>query len=273
MSIRLRVLLVDDEGPARRGLRLRLKQFDDVEIVGECVNGREALAAVAELAPDLVFLDIQMPGMDGFEVVRRMQADNMPMLVFVTAYDHYAVSAFEVNAVDYILKPIEEERLHIALQRARQQLLQKLPLTQAFADKSKLLDMIVQLSPQDSAELQQRLEQDKAPRREYPEKITIRDAGETLFLKVADVDWVDAAGDYMCLHAKGSIHIMRITMKALEEQLDPALFQRVHRSTIVNMQRVERICAHLNGEYYLVLGSGERLRMSRTYKEKVQDFF
>ncbi len=254
---KLRTLLVDDEGLSRRGLRLRLQQFADVEIIGECVNGREALATVGDLAPDLLFLDVQMPGLDGFDVVRRLQPDAMPMVVFVTAYDHYAVSAFEVNAVDYLLKPIDDQRLVQALSRARQRRRDR----SAAAEHQRLLALIPTVTTA------------KGETRQYPEKIAVKDGGEITLITCADIDWVDAAKDYMCLHVRGAVHVMRITMKELEGQLDPAIFQRIHRSTLVNMRRVEKLCAHNNDEYYLVLDAGERLRMSRRYKERVQRFF
>jgi two-component system LytT family response regulator len=262
----LRTLIVDDEALARRGLRMRLEKHADVEILGECRNGREALASIPELEPDLVFLDIQMPGFDGFDVVRSMQGDDMPMVVFATAFDHFAVKAFEVHAVDYILKPVDEKHLSRALDRARERLVQKL----AVSDKEHLLEVIGEITGRAPSEMEKWMEGGARPMHQYPEKIAIRDGGNTTLVPAADIDWVDAAGDYMCVHASGRIHIMRITMKQLEDQLDPALFQRVHRSTIVNLDRVQKISAHMNGEFHLILSDNTRLKMSRGYKEKVQ---
>ena len=261
----LRTLIVDDEALARRGLRMRLEKHADVEILGECRNGRESLASIPELEPDLVFLDIQMPGFDGFDVVRSMQGDDMPMVVFATAFDHFAVKAFEVHAVDYILKPVDDEQLSRALERARDRLVQKL----AVSDKENLLEVIGAITGRAPAEMGRWLE-GGIPAAQYPEKIAIRDGGNTTLVPAADIDWVDAAGDYMCVHAGGQIHIMRITMKQLEDQLDPARFQRVHRSTIVNLERVQKISAHMNGEFHLTLSDKTRLKMSRGYKDKVQ---
>lgn len=263
----LRALIVDDESLGRRGLKLRLAELPNIDVVGECINGTDALAAIPELQPDIVFLDIQMPGMDGFEVVRNLQADTMPMIVFVTAFDHYAVEAFKIHAVDYLLKPIEDARLLEAVNRAQQVHSHK----NANADKAQLLDVIGRITKKDPAELQSWLS-DGEDGDQYPEKIAVKDGSNITLVPMADIDWVDAAGDYMCLHVSGVIHVMRITMKALEQQLNPALFQRVHRSTIVNVKRIEKICSHINGEYNLILNSGDKLKMSRSYKDKVQTF-
>ncbi|MBI1732147.1 MAG: response regulator transcription factor [Gammaproteobacteria bacterium] len=262
----LRTLIVDDEALARRGLRMRLERHKDVEILGECRNGREALASIPELEPNLVFLDIQMPGFDGFDVVRSLQGDDMPMVIFATAFDQYAIRAFEVHAVDYILKPVDEDHLARALERARDRLTGK----QAVSEKEHLLDVIGEITGRAPAEVEQWIGDGTTPARRYPEKIAIRDGGSTALVPARDIDWVDAAGDYMCVHAKGLIHVMRITMKQLEEQLDPALFLRVHRSTIVNIDRVQKISAHMNGEYHLILSDNTRLKMSRGYKDRVQ---
>lgn len=265
----INTLIVDDEALARRGLQMRLAKHEDVNIVGQCKNGREALTAIPELDPDLVFLDIQMPGVDGFEVVRQLQGDDMPLVVFATAFDQYAVKAFDVHAVDYILKPVDEEHLDRALQRAREQLSQK----SNTSDKQRLLDVIGDITGKAPAEMEMWLDKGVDLPRQYPEKIAIKHAGDISLVPAVDIEWVDAAGDYMCLHVAGVIHIMRITMKQLESQLDPALFQRVHRSTLVNLARVEKICSHINGEYHLILKGGERLKMSRSYKDKIQRFF
>lgn len=262
-------LIVDDEALARRGLQLRLEKHEDVNIVGQCVNGREALTAIPELDPDLVFLDIQMPGVDGFDVVRQIQGDDMPLVIFATAFDQYAIKAFDVHAIDYILKPVDEEHLDRALQRTREQLSQK----SDASDKQRLLEVIGDITGKAPAEMEMWLDKGMEVPRKYPEKIATKDAGDISLVPVADIEWVDAAGDYMCLHAAGVLHIMRITMKQLESQLDPTLFQRVHRSTLVNLNRVEKICSHINGEYHLILNGGERLKMSRSYKDKIQRFF
>ncbi len=263
----LRSVIVDDESLARKGLRLRLKNIPGVEIIAECANGREALEVVGAESPDLLFVDIQMPGMTGFELVGRLQSDDMPLVIFVTAYDQYAIEAFDVHAVDYLLKPIDEDRLEAAVERARQRLNE----AGAITDKQRLLDLIISITGKSESSVGQ-LIQDHSGKKAYPDKLAIKDSGETTIVKMADIDWVDAAGDYMCIHALGETHIMRITMKQLEEKLDPNVFQRVHRSTIVNLDRVVKVCSHMNGEYYLTLANGSRIKMSRSYKDKVRHF-
>ncbi|MEW5248302.1 LytR/AlgR family response regulator transcription factor [Microbulbifer sp. 2201CG32-9] len=267
-TTKLSAVIVDDEPLARRGLRLRLEKLRDVDIVAECTNGREARERILELQPDVAFIDIQMPGISGLELVRDLPPEQLPQIVFVTAYDQYAVEAFEINAVDYVLKPIEEERLAAALERVREK--------RASADianqREQLLEAVAGLTNESPLELEQRLAAGDLGGSQYPEKIAIKDAGKITLVPAREIDWIDAAGDYMCVHAQGETHVMRITMKELEQQLDPKSFQRIHRSTIVNLERVREICAHINGEYYLVLNNGERLKMSRSYKNKVQHF-
>lgn len=268
MSEALKAIIVDDESLARKGLRLRLDEIDGVEILDECVNGREALNRIAELRPDLVFLDIQMPGMTGFDVVAKMQQDNMPLIVFVTAFDEYAIEAFNVHAVDYLLKPIETERLKEAVDRAQSHR----AADGAVTDKQRLLELIISITGKSENSIAQLLK-DHTGVKSYPDKIAIKDSGETTLVQTDDIDWVDAAGDYMCIHANHETHVMRITMKELEAQLDPAQFQRVHRSTIVNLNRVTKVCSHMNGEFHLILDNGSSIKMSRSYKEKVKHFF
>ena len=263
----LRTIIVDDEPLARRGLALRLDDKPEVEVIAECHNGRDAIDRITELRPDLVFLDIQMPGMDGFQVLRALPRELVPMVIFVTAYDEYAIRAFETHALDYILKPIDDSRLHQALYRVREQIQQK----RAVAQKDLLMDLVADLTGQAPDEVEAMVEGDESAMK-YPRQLVIRDGRRTVKVDVKDIDWIEAAGDYMCVHADGETHIMRSTMKALEEQLSPALFQRVHRSTIVNVTRVKELVAHMNGEYFLVLDSGDRLKLSRNYRDRVQHF-
>lgn len=264
----LRAIVVDDESLARKGLRLRIDLIDGIEIVAECVNGREALNSVTELKPDLMFLDIQMPGMSGFDVVSNLQQDNMPMVIFVTAFDQYAVEAFDVHAVDYLLKPIDDARLADAIERAKLHSQQQGSVT----DKQRLLELVISITGKSETSVAQLL-RDHSGIQSYPDKIAIKDGGETTLVESKDIDWVDAAGDYMCVHANDCTHVMRITMKDLESQLDPSIFQRVHRSTIVNLERVVKVCSHMNGEFYLKLDNGSAVKMSRSYKDKVKHFF
>jgi two-component system LytT family response regulator len=261
----IRTLIVDDEPLARRGLELRLKEATDIEIVAQCANGREALAAIAELAPDLMFLDIQMPGLSGIEVVKQVPQESMPMVVFVTAFDRFAIDAFESHALDYLLKPVDEERLARALDRVRAQWQQK----QAAAQREQLMALIADLTGKGEIE-PEALAAAGQPARRYATMLPIRSGRETIRLDVATIDWIDAAGDYMCLHAGGQTHVLRATMKELEDMLDPSVFQRVHRSTIVNLARVRSLRPHLNGECFLKLESGQEVKLSRSFRDKVE---
>lgn len=265
---RIRAIVVDDESLARKGLTMRLAQFPQLDVLQVCSNGKQALAAIAELTPDLVFLDIQMPGMTGLEVVEKLQQDNMPMIVFVTAYDAFAVDAFSANAVDYLLKPLEDERLASAVAKVTERVAQR----QAAVEKQRLLDIVIDLTGKSKVAINDWLHNPDEGS-EYSDRIAIKDGSSTTFVPVRDIDWIDAAGDYMCVHVQGLTHIMRTTMKELEAMLDPNIFQRVHRSTIVNLQRVEKVSSHINGEFHLTLSCGSSLKMSRSYKDKVKHFF
>jgi len=263
---KLRTLIVDDEALARRGLCLRLHDCPGVEVVDECANGREALAAIARNEPDLVFLDIQMPGIDGFEVISRLQHDNMPAVVFVTAFDQFAIQAFDVHAVDYILKPPDELHIRRALERARRLKRER----RSAEDKDRLLAVICDITGQSPRQLEQWLDDGKPGKQSYPDKICIRDHAAVTLVPVEEIDWIDAAGDYMCIHAGTQVHVIRSTMKVLEKLLDPIRFQRVHRSTIINMERVRSVTPRMNGDYHLHMEGGMRLKMSRTYKDTLQ---
>ncbi|MCO1334692.1 LytTR family DNA-binding domain-containing protein [Microbulbifer sp. OS29] len=264
----LSAIIVDDEPLARRGLRLRLEQMSDVEIVAESSNGRDALEKILALKPDVAFVDIQMPGVNGLQLVQLIPVDALPHVVFVTAYDQYAVEAFEINAVDYVLKPIETERLELSLTRVRE----KRVSADIASQREQLLEAVADLTNESAEALEKKLVSGKFAGSTYPDTIAVKDSGKITLVPAQEIDWVDAAGDYMCVHARGETHVMRITMKELEQQLDPKLFQRIHRSTIVNLSRVREIRAHINGEYNLVLDNGESLKMSRSYKSKVQHF-
>ncbi len=263
----LRALIVDDEELARRGLEIRLQELPDVSIVGQCRNGREALAAVADSAPDLMFLDIQMPGMDGFEVLRKMSGSNMPIVVFVTAFDEYAIRAFDANALDYLLKPINDERLVEAVERARIALDDR----EAHTHRSRLLKFICELTGKELTLDKALVEADKDEPR-FPRRLAIQDGRQTNCVDVDSIDWVDAAGDYMCVHVNGEIFVLRGTMKRLEELLDPAMFVRIHRSAIVNRNRVKALRPHRNGEYFLKLDCDHELKLSRKYKSAISRF-
>ena len=269
MNDRLKTLIVDDEALARRGLRYRLAGVEDIELVGEAKNGREALKLIDELNPDLVFLDIQMPGMDGFDVLRSLDVDDMPTIVFVTAFDEFAVQAFEASALDYLLKPIEDERLNEALDRVRKFTDQK----RALGHKKSLLDLLGQITGEQVQSMDDIHEKgvDRLKKTEPP-KLAIRDGGSTTWIPQEEIDWIDAAGDYMCVHSKGETYILRMTMKKLEQELDPDVLQRVHRSTIVNVSQVREMQSHINGEYFLTLNNGHTIKLSRSYKDKLKFF-
>ncbi len=263
----LRTLIVDDEELARRGLEIRLQQIGNIAIVGQCRNGREALAAVTDTAPDLMFLDVQMPGMDGFEVLRKISGSSMPIVIFVTAFDEYAIRAFDANALDYLLKPINDERLAEAVERA--QIAQD--DRQAHTHRSRLLKFVCELSGQELTLDRALIEADRDEPR-FPRRLAIQDGRQTNCIDVESIDWVDAAGDYMCIHANGETFVLRGTMKRLEELLDPRILVRIHRSVIVNRYRVRALRAHRNGEYFLTLDCDHELKLSRKYKSTLSQF-
>jgi two-component system LytT family response regulator len=265
----LKTIIVDDEALARRGLKLRLSRRNDIEITAEARNGREALSLIREHRPDLVFLDIQMPGLDGFDVLRALKPDEMPAIVFVTAFDSYAIQAFDANALDYLLKPIEDDRLADALDRVKTRLKQQ----RAIKHRNSLLKLVADITgePVHSMEDLKARDLEKLKKKEVP-KLAIKDGSHTTWIPQDKIEWIDAAGDYMCVHSGGETHIMRMTMKKLEESLDPDYLQRVHRSTIVNIHQVREMQAHINGEYFLTLDGGHTIKMSRTYKDKLKFF-
>ena len=267
MTAPIRTLIVDDEPLARRGLELRLASESDIAIVGQCNNGEDAVRAVGELQPDLMFLDVQMPGLDGFGALRAIPASQLPLVVFVTAYDHYAIKAFEASAVDYLLKPIDDSRLAQALFRVRQQRRDR----ESENHCARLLNLLGEISGKPELTLDDALDDGAASKLVKGEqKISIRDGGRTVRVDVDSIRWIDAAGDYMCIHTDTETHILRATMRELERQLDNRRFQRVHRSTIVNINRVKSMRAHINGEYFLMLTCGHELKLSRSYKEKIE---
>ncbi|HVF16961.1 MAG TPA: LytTR family DNA-binding domain-containing protein [Steroidobacteraceae bacterium] len=262
---RITAIIVDDEELARRGIELRLAEHTDIRIVAQCVNGREALEAIAREQPQLMFLDIQMPGISGFEVVARIPQESMPIVVFVTAFDQFALNAFEAQALDYLLKPINESRFRQTIGRVRNLIEQR----EALAHREQLMKLLA--STRGTASLDSAtLDREQAERaREYAAILPIREDTDTVRVNVASIDWIDAAGDYMCVHADGRTYVLRETMKSLEAILDPKVFQRVHRSTIVNISRVRRLRPHTNGEYFLTLEDGQEIKLSRSYRDRV----
>ena len=269
MSISLSTIIVDDEPLARKGLAVRLAEHKDVDVIAQCHNGREALEAVRAYQPDLMFLDIQMPGLNGFEVVQAIieQGLKLPLVIFVTAFDQYALQAFDVHAQDYLLKPADENRLAEAMDKIRKDIINK----ENAVHKSKLVRLVSDVTGNDCEKILAELANNQpVSLSSFSDILAIKDAGEVSRVPVKDILWIDAAGDYMCVHTSETTHILRKTMKQLEESLDPKQFIRSHRSTIVNKSYVDKFCSQLNGEYYLVMSNGKELKVSRSYKEKVK---
>jgi two-component system, LytTR family, response regulator len=269
MNAKISTLIVDDEALARRGIELRLKRAADFEVVAQCASADDALPAIRSHNPDLLFLDIQMPGLSGFELLAQVPSESMPLIVFVTAYDQYAIRAFDTRAVDYLLKPIDDERFDATLEKVRTYIRTR----DAIQQRDRLYGLIAEITGCGEVALEELLEHGSAAvARPHAEILPIRQGREIVRVPIASIEWIDAAGDYMCIHASGQTHILRGTMKELEDILDPRLFQRVHRSTIVNLRRVKSLRAHMNGEYFLTLEGAHELKMSRTYRDKVEYF-
>ena len=262
----IRTILVDDESLAIQGLKLRLEAHEDVEIVETCSNGREAIRAIKTHKPDLVFLDIQMPGFDGFSVVQGLMEVEPPLFIFVTAYSDHAIRAFEAQAVDYLMKPVDEGRLADALDRVRQRLSEKKQVQEA----EKLREVLAEVAPEAMNEFA--AEEDAPSSNRFEKLINIKDRGQIFRVDVDSIERIDAAGDYMCIYTADNSLILRETMKDLEKRLDPRNFQRVHRSTIVNLSQVRQVKPHTNGECFLVLESGAQVKVSRSYRDVVARF-
>jgi len=245
----IRALIVDDEPIAREGVRVQLLKEPGVEIVGESSNGLEAVSAITELEPDLVFLDVQMPGLDAFDVFAAVGAEQMPAVIFVTAYDKYALHAFEVNAVDYLLKPFDTERFQRAFQRAKSHL-----------QKDRVAAM--------NERLQTLLESIRPPRK-YLERLVVKSSGRIFFLQVHEIDWIEAADNYASLHLGRECHLIRETLSSLEQKLNPEDFLRVRHSTIINIRRIKELHPMFKGEYEIVLQNGVKLTSSRRYRNKI----
>jgi two-component system LytT family response regulator len=280
---KIRTLVVDDEPAARRGIVLLLERDPEILVVGEAGSGAEAVRRIQTEQPDLVFLDVQMPEMTGFKVLEALDTlgATRPAVIFVTAFDQHALRAFEVNAVDYLLKPFEDERFWAALRRAKSELVRR----QTDALSEKLSDLLAHLqanvaasagappaapvppsapakSPADAVGGQESITR---------ERILLRTAGEIYFVKAEDIDWIEADGDYMKFHAAGRVHLLRETMANLEERLDARRFIRIHRSTIVNIDRVRKLSPSFAGEYAVILHDGTKLRLSRGYHDRLQE--
>lgn len=249
---KIRALIVDDESLARERIRTLLEADAEIEIVGERADGREALAAIKSEAPDLLFLDVQMPEMSGFDVLEALTTEErLPVVVFVTAYDQYALHAFEVHALDYLLKPFDRERFQKSLQRAK-----------------------AQIEHERKGELGQRLLSllaDLKPEQKHLERLVIKSAGRVFFLRTDEIDWIESAGNYASLHVGRETHLLRETMNTLEAKLNPAKFLRIHRSNIVNVERIKELHPLFRGEYVVILRDGTRLTSGRAYRDKLQE--
>ncbi len=253
---RIRTLVVDDEPAARAAICALLADDPEIHVVRECADGRTALDAIRSEAPDLLFLDVQMPEMDGFTLLSRLDAAELPVVIFVTAYDQYALRAFEVHAQDYLLKPFDDERFRCAVAHAKQQVRQG-KLGRLSDRLVALLDGVARPSA-------------VASNGQYLKRLAIKAGGRVTILGVKDIDWIEAEGDYVKIHAGRAWHLLRETMKYLEAQFDPARFVRIHRSTIVNVERIKELQPYFRGEYVVVLHDGTSLKLSRGYKEHLE---
>jgi len=249
---KIRALIVDDEPLARERMRTLLGAESDVDVVGEARDGVEAVEAILSQSPDLVFLDVHMPKLDGFEVIQTVGLDRMPPVVFVTAYDQHALRAFEVQALDYLLKPFDGDRFQSALKRVRRQ-----------------------IDSQESGDLGRRLlalvRDLKSERPQRSDRLVVKSGGRLFFLRADEIDWIEAAGNYVRLHVGAEGHLLRETMNSIESRLNPETFFRIHRSHIVNIERIKELQPWFNGEYVVILRNGARLTLSRGYREKLQE--
>ena len=248
----IRTLIVDDEPLARERLRKFLEAEPDIDIVGECADGTDALAAAARERPDLIFLDVQMPELDGFGVIAALEGETMPGVIFVTAHDRFALKAFEVHALDYLLKPFDRERFQKALERGRQLVQQR-----QSGDLSRRLSSLITDLKSSQAE----------PK--YLDRLAVKNEGRVLFFKTDDIDWIEAADNYVSIHVGAEQHLHRETLSSLEGKLSPTRFLRISRSTIVNVERIKEMQPMFHGDYVVILKNGARLNLSRNYREKL----
>lgn len=248
----IRILIVDDEPLAREGVALQLRKEQDVEIVGECENGTEAIRAIKALRPDLVFLDIRMPKISGFDVIEKVGTAEMPLVIFLTAYDEYAIEAFRRNALDYLLKPLDKAIFRESLEKARRQI----DNDRRAANSEKLDKLLASLSapqPQPSAPL--------------PPRIAVKLAGQVHFLQPGELHWVESEGDYVNVHTASKSHLVRESMQSMERRLEPYGFLRIHRSAIVNLDRITRLVTTESGDYEVQMADGLTLKVGRNYRE------
>src|SRR5829696_4346816 len=257
MAAKIRTIIVDDEPLARRNLRVLLEREPQIDILEECRNGREAVKAINTLAPDLIFLDIQMPELDGFDVLARVGPEHIQAIIFVTAFDKYALKAFDVHALDYLLKPFDDDRFAHALDRAKSQIQSR--------EINKLSEQLLAL-----LEARENERQGSRQNQNYLTRLMIKVSGRVVLLKVDEIDFIEADGNYAKLHVGRHAHLLREKMHDLEGRLDPAKFVRIHRSVIVNLDRIKEMHPHFNGDYVVVLEDGRELRLSRTRREQLE---
>lgn len=268
MNKPLTALIVDDEPLALEGLKLRLEKIPEIEVIGEASDGDQAIHLCQTLAPDVLFLDLRLPGLNGIEVVQALQADVLPMVVFVSAYGEYALDAFELNAIDYVLKPANLGRLQKTVER----IMQRVKPVDSSKEKYKLLHALGETSGIAIAELQDWLASDLPLPTPFNQELVIKNNDqEKIFLPIKDIRWIDAAGDYMCVHTISETHVVRITMKKLASQLDPKVFIRIHKSTLVNVNCIKSIKPLRNSESILELGNNVQLKVSRNFSSAIQN--
>lgn len=261
-------IIVDDEPLALEGLKLRLEKIPQINVIAEASDGDQAIKLCHELCPDILFLDLQLPGLNGIEVVQALQSDILPMIVFVSAYGEYAIDAFELNAIDYVLKPANLGRLKKAVER----IMQRRKPQDADKEKYKLLKALEESSGLAISELEDWLESDSELPSNFCQELVIKNSdNEKVFLSVKEIRWIDAAGDYMCVHTANETHIVRVTMKKLANQLDERIFKRIHKSTLVNINCIKSIRSLRNSESILELGDEIQLKVSRNYSNAIQE--
>ncbi len=260
------MVIVDDEPQARDGIRIRLGDYPDVEVVGECSSGAEAVSLIKEYRPDLLFLDIQMPEMNGFEVLRRLGSEPMPVVIFVTAYDKYALKAFEYHALDYLLKPVGEERFREAVNAALAQVGKRNLEAYAFNLKKVVDDYLSHIGLNG----QETISTGAAGKHRYLEHFAVKSHGNITMVPASEINWIEAAGDYVYIHTDTQKHLIREKITSLEKSLDPNKFVRIHRSTVVNVDMIKSMRSNEHGDYEVQLKSGDKLRMSRSFRESFQ---
>lgn len=263
MTQSIKTLVVDDEPLARKGIEALLRRDAEIELIGSCANGNDAIRIIGEKTPDLMFLDVQMPGMDGFQMLTKLDPGQMPVVVFITAYDQYALRAFQVHALDYLLKSYSDEQFERALVNAKQYIRDK--------RRSRITEGILALirnndKVTENMESAVRDIKDKG----YLDRVVVKERGRIFFVDVEKIDWIESADYYVCLHVSGESYLIRETMTELEKRLDPSRFQRTHRSTIVNIDRIKELQRYNHGDYLIVLKNGERLKLSRTYRLRME---